>query len=151
MKFNIKLILLGGVVYYLAQWIVGALTGPLIHEGVLEPAYQATAGFWRPELMQDPPDMGALFPYWITTGLIAAFIGVFIFDNVRAALSGSAWVKGLKFGLLMALLQSAFIAGWSGVFNLPLNIWLWWGLEGFVFFLFSGAVLGWFAGRFAPD
>jgi len=131
MKFNIKLILLGGVVYYLAQWVV--------------------AGFWRPELMQDPPDMAGLMPYWITTGLISAFVGAFIFDNVRAALSGNGWVKGLKFGFLMSLIYAAFIAGWSGIFNLPSNIWLWWGLEGFAFYLFSGAVLGWFAGRFAPE
>jgi len=36
--------------------------------------YEATAEFWRPELNQVPPDMGALMPLWITTGLIAAFL-----------------------------------------------------------------------------
>ena len=45
---NLKVVLIGGVVYYAAQWLVGMATGPLIHNGILVEAYQATAPFWRP-------------------------------------------------------------------------------------------------------
>jgi len=151
MKFNIKLILIGGVVYYIAQWIISMATGMFIHEGVLDAAYQSVPQFWRPELNQDPPDMMALMPRWIATGLIGAFIGTFIFDNVRAALSGSNAIKGLKFGLLMALFYASFNAGWSGVFNLPGEIWFWWIVDGFIIYILSGIVLGWIAGKISPE
>jgi hypothetical protein len=36
---NRKIVLIGVVVYYDAQWIVGMGTGPLIHNGVLVEAY----------------------------------------------------------------------------------------------------------------
>jgi len=35
MKFNIKVIVFGGLAMYVAQWIVSMVTGSLIHEGVL--------------------------------------------------------------------------------------------------------------------
>lgn len=37
MKFNIKVILVGGLAMYVAQWVLSMLSGPLIHEGVLTP------------------------------------------------------------------------------------------------------------------
>jgi hypothetical protein len=95
MKFNIKVIVVGGLAMYAAQFLLGILTGPLIHEGVLTEAYQANASFWRPELNQQPPDMAALMPRWIATGLIGAFILAGIFDNIRGGLAGSALVRGL--------------------------------------------------------
>jgi hypothetical protein len=54
MKFNIKLILIGGIVYYVVQFIISMIAGPFIHEGVLDETYRATTSFWRPELVQDP-------------------------------------------------------------------------------------------------
>ncbi len=119
MKFDIKVILLGGLAFYIAQWLVSMGTGSFIHEGVLVEAYQANASFWRPELNQDPPDMAALMPRWIATGLIAAFIMTGIFDNIRSALNGSALIKGAKFGVIVFLFTICAYAGMSGVFNLP--------------------------------
>jgi len=55
MKFNIKVILLGGLAMYAAQWIVSMVTGAVIHEGILTELYMANSSFWRPELSQDPP------------------------------------------------------------------------------------------------
>jgi hypothetical protein len=151
MKFNIKLIFLGGLIYYVAQWIVSMVAGMAIHEGILDPIYKAHQEYWRPELNQDPPDMAALMPRWISVGLVGAFIGAFIFDNVRAAFAGSGVIKGLKFGFLMALFYASMAAGWSGIFNLPETIWFWWGVEGFIIFMTGGAVLGWFAEKYASE
>ena len=136
---------------YIAQFLVSFITGPLIHEGVLDPLYNATSQFWRPELVQDPPDMAALMPRWIAVGLLGAFIHAAIYDNIRAALSGSAIVQGIKFGLMMAFIFAMFGAAFSGVFNLPDAIWGWWALEGFIVYPIGGIVIGWFARKFGSD
>ena len=47
---NWKVIILGGLAYFIATFVIGMATGPIIHEGVLEELYNATAVFWRPEL-----------------------------------------------------------------------------------------------------
>ena len=70
---NWKLVVLGGLAMYLVIFVVSFATAMVVHERVLEPAYQQTAEFWRPELRQDPPDMAALMPRWITVGLITSF------------------------------------------------------------------------------
>ena len=62
MKFNIKVILLGGLAMYVAEFLLSMATGGVIHEGILTELYQANASFWRPELNQQPPDMAALMP-----------------------------------------------------------------------------------------
>ena len=62
MKFNLKVILAGGLAMYITQWILSMLSGPLIHEGILTELYTQTQAFWRPELNQQPPDMVALLP-----------------------------------------------------------------------------------------
>ena len=67
---NWKLIFGGGIVYYAGAWLVAMISGPLIHEGVLDELYKLHAQFWRPELNQVPPDMAALMPRWIASGLI---------------------------------------------------------------------------------
>lgn len=148
---NWKLIIVGGIVYYAAQFIVGMASGVFIHEGVLEPYYQATTQFWRPELNQDPPDMAALMPRWIASGLIASFLAVAVYSWVRPALAGAGWLKGLKFGCIVLLLSTGVMLGWSGVFNLPDAIWGWWWAESVLYFLIGGLVLGWFAERFMPE
>ena len=56
---NWKLIIGGGLAYYIAAFIVSFVGATLIHEGVLDATYTATSSFWRPELIQDPPDMAA--------------------------------------------------------------------------------------------
>ena len=148
MKLNFKIIIGGGVLMYLAQFIVSFVTGSFIHEGVLDPLYKATTEFWRPELNQDPPDMAALMPLWIATGLLVALVQAAIYDNIRPALDGSGVTTGLKFGLLLALLFGLFGLSYSGVFNLPGAIWGWWAFEGFIIYPAGGLVLGWFADKF---
>lgn len=150
MKLNFKVIILAGLAMYVAQFVLSMITGPLIHENALNDLYKANATFWRPELNQDPPDMAALMPRWIAVGLIAAFITAGIFDNIRGGLSGSTAVRGLKFGFIVFLINLCISAGWSGVFNLPEAIWLWWNAEALLYYLLGGLVLGWVTGKLAP-
>ncbi|MBT8069751.1 MAG: hypothetical protein KJO80_04905 [Gammaproteobacteria bacterium] len=151
MKLDWKVIVGGGVLMYVTQFIVSLVTGGLIHEGVLDPLYQATTEFWRPELNQDPPDMAALMPHWIASGLLAALVQAGIYDNIRSALNGSGLLKGLKFGLILAMLYALTGLAYSGVFNLPPAIWGWWALDGLIVYSIGGLVLGWFAGKFGTD
>lgn len=151
MRLNFKTILVGGVIFYVTAFIFGMISGTLIHEGVLDPLYRATNDFWRPALQQDPPDMAAVMPRWITVGLLTTFIFVAIYDNIRDALNGSGLVKGLKFGLLLGLIHACFAAGWSGVFNLPEMIWFWWMVDGFYVNALAGLALGWYVGKYGSD
>jgi hypothetical protein len=143
-----KLVVLGGLAYYVVGFVIGMASGPLIHEGYLKPTYQANSQLWRPELNQDPPDMAALMPRWITTGLIGALISAWIYGWVRGAFSGPGWQKGLRFGLVVGLLGVVWSLGYSGVFNLTDKVWVVWSLEGFLYTLAGGAVMGWLAERF---
>ena len=151
MKLDIKVIIGGGLAMYVVQFIVGGATGMLIHEGALDPLYKATTEFWRPELNQDPPDLAALMPRWISVGILISLVYAGIYDNIRSALDGSHIVKGLKYGLLMALFYTMFNLAFSGVFNLPDAIWFWWTLEGFIIYPIGGLALGWFVGKFGSD
>ena len=151
MKLDMKVIIGGGLVMYVAQFIVGMVSGMVLHEGVLDPLYKATTEFWRPELNQDPPDMAALMPRWITVGVFVSLVYAAIYDNIRSALDGSDIIKGLKYGVLMALFYTLFNLAFSGVFNLPDAIWMWWTLEGFVIYPVGGVALGWFAGKFGSN
>ncbi len=151
MKFNLKVILLGGLAFYVTQFIVSMISGPIVHENILHDLYRTTAAFWRPELNQDPPDMAALMPRWITVGLITTFIITAVFDAIRSALGGSGVVKGMKFGFIVFLFSACLSAGWSGVFNLPNEIWLWWNAEALVMYLVGGAVLGLVTEKLSPS
>lgn len=147
---NWKVIFLGGLAYYVAAFIVSMAGGAFIHEGILDEAYQATASFWRPELVQDPPDMATLMPVWIATGLITSFVLAGIYGVFRAALSGPAWQRGLKFGIAVWLLNISLMAAWSGVFNLPNKIWIWWGVDAAIYTIIGSIVLGIVAEKLAP-
>jgi len=151
MRLNFKTIIVGGIVFYAVAFVFGMISGHFIHEGVLDPVYKATSDFWRPELRQDPPDIAALMPRWIAVGLVVSFVYAGIFDNVRGALNGSGMIRGLKFGLLLGLLQATFLAGFSGVFNLPETIWAWWVLEGFYLYGLGCMALGWYVGKYGSD
>jgi hypothetical protein len=148
---NWKVIVLGGLAYFITSFIIGMATGPLIHQGVLTEVYTATAVFWRPELNEVPPDMAALMPQWLTVGFITSLILAGIYDHVRSAFSGSAVIKGMKFGFVVFLLNSSFMVSMSGVFNLPNEIWGWWIAEGLVYLLIGGAALGWTCQKFSPE
>ncbi len=151
MRLNFKTIIVGGIVFYVAQFIVSMITGVVIHEGVLDPLYRATTEYWRPELVQQPPDMAALMPRWIGVGLVMAFIFAGIYDNIRDSFNGSGVIKGLKFGVVLTLIAGAMQAGWSGVFNLPETIWAWWFVDSLILFCVGGIALGWFVGKWGSD
>ena len=147
---NWKVIVVGGLAYYVAAFIVSMAGGALIHEGILDEAYRATESFWRPELAQDPPDMTTLMPLWITTGIITSFVLAGIYGVFRAALSGPAWQRGLEFGIALWLLNISLMAAWSGVFNLPYKIWIWWGIDAAIYTIIGSIVLGIVAEKLAP-
>jgi hypothetical protein len=147
---NWKLVIVGGLVFYIVTFAVGMATGPLIHNGVLKDTYKANSGYWRPELNQDPPDMAALMPRWITTGVITSLILAALYGWIRPAFAGPGWKRGLLYGLFLSIVACLSFAGWSGVFNLPENVWVWWGLESFAYYLPGGAALGWVGGKLAP-
>ena len=147
---NITVILIGGLVFYITLFVVSIGTGFVVHQNILMDIYRATPEFWRPELNQDPPDMAALMPLWITCGLIGSFVTAFIYDWVRPAFSGAAWQRGTKFGVVAVLFHGVYILNWSGVFNLPSKVWLWWWLESIVYMLIASAALGWVTQKLSP-
>mgnify|MGYP006908211503 FL=1 len=147
---NPKIIVAGGLAMYVAQFVLSFATGPLVHEGILVEAYRANQQFWRPELNAVPPDMVALLPLWITTGIVGSLVLAGIYGAIRDGIAGRGWLSGLKFGLLVWLIQVVAMAGWSGVFNLPYEIWLWWGAEAVVYMAVGGAVLGLVAEKLSP-
>ena len=150
LSMNWKLVFIGGAAYYVAAFIVSMASGTLIHEVILNDAYNATLDFWRPELRQDPPDMAALMPMWITVGLITSFVLAGIYGVFRNALEGPAWKRGLKFGVAAWLFSVILMAGWSGVFNLPYIIWGWWAVDALIYTLVGAIVLGLVAEKLAP-
>ena len=145
---NWKLIFLGGLAMYIVMFAVSLATGLVIHEQILEPLYIQNSEFWRPELNVDPPDMAALMPRWISMGLLTSFVFAGIFGVVRSAFAGPGWQRGLKFGVILALMNCCFAIGYSGIFNLPDSIWAWWSVESFFYFLPAAAVLGWLGDKF---
>jgi hypothetical protein len=147
---NWKLILIGGLVFYVVMFVVSFATGPVVHNNILMSTYEATGQFWRPELMADPPNMAALLPRWITTGLIGAFICAGIYGQVRSSFAGPGWQRGAKYGFILGLLMAVAYFSMSGVFNLPDRIWGWWSAESIVLYVIGGAALGWVADKLAP-
>ena len=146
---NWKTVVIGGIVFYVVMFIVSMATGPIVHEGILDPLYIANEQFWRPELTQDPPDMAALMPRWIAVGLISSIVLAALYGFVQSAFMGPGWKRGLFFGLGVSIIFSLLAAGWSGIFNLPEKIWVVWSLESFVYYLPGGAALGWVVGKLA--
>ena len=65
------------------------------------------------------------------------------FDAKVIALGVSAWLKGMKYGVILFLFSLCMSAGWPGVFNLPETTWAWWNTENLVYYLVGGAALGW--------
>jgi hypothetical protein len=94
--------------------------------------------------------MAALMPRWITSGVISSLILAAIYGWVRSGFSGAPWKQGLKFGLVLSIFGATWCLGYSGIFNLPENIWAWWAGEGFLYYLPGGAALGWVGGKLAP-
>ena len=148
---NWKLVVLGALAFYVVTFLVSFITGPVVHEGILDEAYRANEEFWQPPLREDPPDMAAMMPRWIASGLLTSLILAAIYGCVRRAFDGPGWKKGLWYGLILSGFGICFSLGYSGVFHLPDKIWFWWALEGFLYYLPGGAVLGWVAQKVAPE
>ena len=145
---NWKCIIVGAIVFFVVTNILGmAVTGPIIHERILDASYTANASFWRPELTQDPPDMAALMPMWLLNGFIFSLVVAGLYCCFRACLSGAEWKRGMKFCLSLAIFSAVTLLAWSGVFNLPSNIWLWWAIDGLITFTLAGIVMGWAVGK----
>lgn len=147
---NWKIIVLGGLAYFVTTTVLSFVTGTVIHEGILDAAYEATNDFWRPELREDPPDMAALFPMMMFNGIVAALVVASIYSFIRPAFNGPGWRKGLTYGLLLAAFTAAYHLGLSGFINLPGAIWAWWSLDAMILFGIGGLVLGLVAEKVAP-
>lgn len=151
---NWKITILGGLAFYLIAFAIGMFVfGPLVHEGVLAQVYDSTASFWRPELNADPPNVEALMPMWIATGMAMAFIYAGVYSIFRSSLSGCPYgvLKGLKFGVILALIHIITLLSLAGVFNLPMEIWHWWMVEGVTNIVIGSAVMGFVAQKLVPE
>ena len=147
-----KLVLIGGVVFWLVTNVVGLFgTGFVIHQQILDPVYRAHESFWLPELRQDPPDMAALLPGWLGMSLLSSLVIAGLYSLVRGSFSGPGWRRGLSWGLCLGVFTLVSYLGWSGIFALPLELFIWWGVDALVLFAIGGAAMGWAGGRFAKD
>ncbi len=145
---NWKLVALGGLTFWLVTNLMSFATGPVIHEGVLDPIYRANEAFWVPALNQDPPDMAAMMPIWLRNSLVSSLVFAAIYGLVGSALGSPGWRRGLTFGLILAAIAASTYLNFSGLFNLPANMWLWWSIEAVVIFAIGGAAMGWVGKRF---
>ena len=147
---NWKLIIIGGLAFWLVTNILGlGVTGPIIHEAILDPMYQATESLWIEPLRQDPPDMAAVMPRWILVSLISSLVVAGLYSCLRKAFEGPGWKCGMTWGLYLGIFSFVTLLGYSGVIALPMTIVLWWGVDGLVLFVLGGAAMGWAGERFA--
>ena len=147
---NWKLIIIGGLAFWLVTNIVGfGITGTIIHERILDPVYRAHESLWIEPLRQDPPDMAALMPRWMVMSLISSLVVAGLYTCLLKALDGPGWKRGMTWGLYLAIFSFITLLGYSGVIALPMTIVIWWGVEGLVLFLLGGAAMGWAGERFA--
>lgn len=147
-----KCCLISAIVFFVVSNVIGiAVTGPIIHEGVLDSAYQASESFWRPELRQDPPDIGAMMPIWLLNSFLASLVIGWLYCLFRRCVGGPGWQRGLKIGLCLAVFGCSQMLGWSGLFALPAAIWLWWALDYAIIYAVAGIAMGWAAGKWAAE
>ena len=147
---NWKLIIIGGLVFWLVTNILGlGVTGPIIHDAILDPMYRATEHLWIEPLRQDPPDMAAVMPRWIVMSLISSLVVAGLYSCLRKAFEGPGWRCGMTWGLYLAIFSFITLLGYSGVIALPMKIVVWWGVDGLVLFVLGGAAMGWAGERFA--
>ncbi len=149
---NWKLIVIGGLVFWLVTNILGlGVTGPIIHNSILDPMYRATEMLWIEPLRQDPPDLAAVMPRWIVVSLISSLVVAGLYSCLRKAFEGPGWKCGMTWGLYMGIFSFVTLLGYSGVIALPMTIVVWWGVDGLVLFVLGGAAMGWAGERFAGD
>ena len=148
---NWKLFVIGGLVFWVVTNLLSFLTGAIIHEGILDPIYRANESFWLEPLRQDPPDMAALMPRWLLTSLISSLVVAGIYACVHSSFEGPGWKKGLTWGLCLGIFTFMTYMGFSGMFDLPMKLWIWWGIDALLIFLVGGAAMGWAGHRFAKS
>ena len=149
---NWKLIVIGGLAFWLVTNILGlGVTGPIIHNSILDPMYRATEMLWIEPLRQDPPDLAAVMPRWIVVSLISSLVVAGLYSCLRKAFEGPGWKCGMTWGLYMGIFSFVTLLGYSGVIALPMTIVVWWGVDGLVLFVLGGAAMGWAGERFAGD
>ena len=149
---NWKLIIIGGLVFWLVTNVLGlGVTGPIIHEMILDPLYMANESLWIEPLRQDPPDMAAVMPRWIVVSLISSLVVAGLYSCLRNSFEGPGWKCGMTWGFYLAILSCVTLVSYSGVIALPMTIVIWWSIDGLVLFLLGGAAMGWAGERFAGD
>ena len=147
---NVKVIVVGALVFWLVTNLLGMfVTGVVIHSMILDPIYKATSSFWLPALNQDPPDMAALLPHWLLVSLVSSFVVAGIYSCVWNSFKGPGLKRGLMWGLSLGIFVFVNTFGFSGVFNLPFSLWIWWGIDGLILFTMGGAAMGWATEKFA--
>jgi hypothetical protein len=144
---NWKLIIVGGLVFWLVTTLGTYVTDIGIHQKVLGTVYGEHSSFWLPELREDPPDMEALMPRWLATSALSSFVVAGIFSFVYGSFNGRGWRKGGSWGLCLATFSFATLLALSVIINLPMKIWIWWGIEGLLLLTTGGAAMGWVTER----
>jgi hypothetical protein len=130
---NWKLIIVGTVVFWIVTNLIAIFgTGLIIHEGILEPIYNANASFWLPPLRENPPDMGALMPRWLLIWFVNSLVIAGIYSCVHTSFTGPGWRKGLNWGLCLGIFTFATYITFSGVIDLPMKLWVWWGIDALI-------------------
>lgn len=147
---NIKFVLIGTVAWFLISQVIGMVSGMLIHGpgGALNATYMEFAAMWRPELNQQPPDMAALLPLWMSMAALNALLMAVIYELIRPALNAGLVANGVRFALVTGLTMTALYAMHFGLFALPARVWIFWGIEGALNYLLGGIALAFIAGRF---
>ena len=80
---------------------------------------------------------------------VSSLVVAGIYSCVHTTFSGPGWRKGLTWGLCLGLLTFMTYMSFSGLFDLPMKMWVWWGVDALILFILGGAALGWAGQRFA--
>ena len=119
---NWKLIIIGGLVFWLVTNILGlGVTGLIIHNVILDPVYRANESLWIEPLRQDPPDIPAVMPRWIVVSLISSLVVAGLYSCLRRAFEGPGWKCGMTWGFYLSILSFITLLGYSGVIALPME------------------------------
>jgi len=93
--------------------------------------------------------MAALMPQWLLTSFVSSLVVAGIYSLVSGSFSGPGWSRGLKWGLCLGIFSAMSYFAMAGVFDLPLQMWIWWGIDALILFTLGGAAMGWAGERFA--
>jgi len=70
--------------------------------------------------------------------------------NWKAVILGGLAYYATAFIVAMWLWGACLMAAWSGVFNLPSKIWIWWGIDAAIYTIIGSIVLGIVVHKLAP-